>query len=913
MKLRLFLTLAACLLSSFSMGFSQERTPDGKIRCHTVESDIAHRAANPKLESPSEFEQWLAPLVREYEAQATYANGRAVTTIPIIFHVIHDNEAVGSGDNLSAALINAQITQLNNDFRKIAGTSGANSNAVGADTEVEFCAATIDENGITMSEPGINRVNRNSKGWTAPPYGTCNPNFNDAYIEGTIKPQSGWDPTKYLNIWVCDLNCGILGYAQFPSSSGLGGLNSNGGSANTDGVVVIPSSVGSTTSPNPAGGSYNKGRTLTHEIGHWIGLRHIWGDGGCGVDDFCNDTPTSDAANYGCPTTHTSCGSTDMVQNYMDYTDDDCMNIFTQDQKSRMQTVLANSPRRVELVTSDRCGSGGGGGGECSSTVSSFPYSEGFESSFGAWTQDTNDDLDWTRQSGGTPSSNTGPSSAAAGSFYAFVEASSPNNPNKTARLTSPCFDLSAASTATFSFQYHMYGAAAMGNLLVEVSDDNGSSWSTEFNQSGNQGNQWNAGSVNLSGYLGSTIQVRFVTTTGSTWQGDVSIDDVELSTSGGGGGGNACTGGITSFPYNTTFESNLGGWTQGSGDDFDWARRSGTTPSSNTGPSSASEGSFYCYIESSSPNYSTKEAALNSPCFDLSGESTANFSFSYHMYGAAAMGGLELQASVDNGSTWSNVWSESGNQGNAWLSATVSLAAYTGGSVQLRFLGTTGTTWQGDMAIDDLSLTTSGGGGGGCTNVSLAITLDQYPSETSWTITNSSGTTVASGSGYSTANGSVNETACLPAGCYDLNFFDSYGDGICCTYGNGSYTLTSSAGTLASGGSFTSSETTNFCVSGSNRQDASAAAPVRGYGDLSLYPNPTRDLLNFNFNSELDGAARIQVTDLTGKILMAKSFEMHAGENQNLIQVNTLPQGTYLILLNSEQGTLSRRFVVMK
>jgi PKD repeat protein len=106
---------------------------------------------------------------------------------------------------------------------------------------------------------------------------------------------------------------------------------------------------------NPFSGTYNAGRTATHEVGHYLGLRHIWGDGGCSVDDYCGDTPNSDAANYGCPTTHVSCGSLNMVQNYMDYTDDNCMNIFTADQRTRMRTVMENSPRRSNLRTSPVC------------------------------------------------------------------------------------------------------------------------------------------------------------------------------------------------------------------------------------------------------------------------------------------------------------------------------------------------------------------------------------------------------------------------------------------------------------------------------------------------------------------------------------------------------------------------------
>jgi len=184
----------------------------------------------------------------------------------------------------------------------------------------------------------------------------------------------------------------------------------------------------------------------------------------------------------------------------------------------------------------------------------------------------------------------------------------------------------------------------------------------------------------------------------------------VNATTTGGGGGG-GCTGGISSLPYSESFESGLGVWTQSTADDINWTRDSGGTPSSNTGPSSGSAGSWYMYVEASSPNYPSKRAILDSPCFDLAVESTASFSFNYHMYGASDMGSIALEASDDNGATWSSLWSQSGNKGNSWLSATLDLAAYVGGSVQLRFNRLTGSTWQADIAIDNVNLSAGGGG----------------------------------------------------------------------------------------------------------------------------------------------------------------------------------------------------------
>ncbi len=183
------------------------------------------------------------------------------------------------------------------------------------------------------------------------------------------------------------------------------------------------------------------------------------------------------------------------------------------------------------------------------------------------------------------------------------------------------------------------------------------------------------------------------------------SSNTLNITTQGTGGGPSGCSGGITSFPYTEGFESGFGGWTQDSGDDFDWTRRSGTTPSSNTGPSGAFEGSFYVYVETSAPNNPQLTAILNSPCFDLSGETQATYTFNYHMTGNA-VGVLRLEASTDGGTTWTEIWSRSGDQGNAWNDASVNLNTFAGASVQLRYRGTSGNSWQGDLVVDNIQLT---------------------------------------------------------------------------------------------------------------------------------------------------------------------------------------------------------------
>jgi len=330
------------------------------VRCATDEMDSLLRASFPGTESKEDFEAWVQEAVAVAQQHKVIGG---VYQIPVVFHVIHNGEAVGVGSNVSQAAIQSQIDVLNEDFRRILGTNGYNTHPDGSDTQIEFCLAQRrpDGSAFAAGQPGVNRILRTTAGFTAPPYAT---NYIDATIKtwtyngGTPTATRGWSPDKYMNIWLCNISGGILGYAQFPQSP-LGGMGCNTPNAATDGVVFLYSSIGKSSVTGFAG-PYNEGRTATHEIGHWLGLRHIWGDGGCTVDDYCNDTPEAGAPNYGCPAGTNSCtaapdAGVDMIQNYMDYTDDLCMNIFTNDQKARMRTVLEGSPLRLALINSDAC------------------------------------------------------------------------------------------------------------------------------------------------------------------------------------------------------------------------------------------------------------------------------------------------------------------------------------------------------------------------------------------------------------------------------------------------------------------------------------------------------------------------------------------------------------------------------
>ncbi|GIS08452.1 MAG: hypothetical protein CM15mP112_05640 [Flavobacteriales bacterium] len=199
-----------------------------------------------------------------------------IITIPVVVHVVYYNNT----ENISDQQIFSQIDILNEDFRRLNSdtiNTPAAFQSVAADTEIEFCLATRDPNGNPTN--GITRTSTTQTSFST----------NDGVKYSSSGGKDAWNTSKYLNMWVCDLSGGLLGYTQFP-----------GGTASSDGVVcdyAYFGDIGTASSP------YDLGRTTTHEVGHWLNLRHIWGDSNCG-NDFCNDTPEHSGSNYGCPSTH---------------------------------------------------------------------------------------------------------------------------------------------------------------------------------------------------------------------------------------------------------------------------------------------------------------------------------------------------------------------------------------------------------------------------------------------------------------------------------------------------------------------------------------------------------------------------------------------------------------------------------
>jgi hypothetical protein len=297
-----------------------KRTPPKRRQCGTMA--VHHRL----LEQHPEFRQRQMNMEAAISRRLAAGPARrvGVTRIPVVVHVVYND----SSENISIGQVKSQIRALNRDYR---AKNGDKSKVPGVwsglvtDVQVVFFLASKDPTGKPTN--GITRAK------------TTRTEFGD---DDSVKSRASggadpWPSNKYLNLWVCTLAGSLLGYAQFP-----------GGPAATDGVVILNTGFGTT---GTAAAPFNLGRTAVHEVGHWLNLHHIWGDGSlhsCSDSDFVDDTPNQEGPNYGKPTfPHVSCQNSpngDMFMNYLDYVDDAAMLMFTPQQVVRMQATL-DGPR----------------------------------------------------------------------------------------------------------------------------------------------------------------------------------------------------------------------------------------------------------------------------------------------------------------------------------------------------------------------------------------------------------------------------------------------------------------------------------------------------------------------------------------------------------------------------------------
>ncbi len=296
---------------------------------------VVHPTDPAVIESVQAIEEHTQEWILEQQNSATT---REIITIPVVVHVIWYDES----EKFSELEIQAQIDGLTADFRKMNEnrfTIPEEFQPLAADVEIEFCLATVTENGqetngiiykytdqlnIGTSSNGIKRIHYDQHGGS-----------------------DAWNTNDYINIWVGQME-NFEGLATFPGTAPV---------PEEDGIVIDPDFFGFFCSTSN-GSSH--GRTLTHEMGHFLNLRHIWGtnsgSGNCDSDDFVSDTPRQDISSKGCPThPQESCGSNNMFMNYMDYTDDACLSMFTHGQKMRMLATLAPAGPRGSLRNSNGC------------------------------------------------------------------------------------------------------------------------------------------------------------------------------------------------------------------------------------------------------------------------------------------------------------------------------------------------------------------------------------------------------------------------------------------------------------------------------------------------------------------------------------------------------------------------------
>ncbi len=663
MKAAFTFVASLCYFSAFvqQIQFKSIKDPNGIIRCATMERDSIRRSQNPLLPSLQQTEKWLQTKIKDYQKQQTILqkNGGIekliVLKIPVVVHVIHNGDAYGSEENIRDEQVLSQIQVLNEDFRRMMGTPGYNTSSVGADVEVEFCMAQIDPNGNSTN--GIDRVNTGVSSYTTM-----------AEIDGTLKPATIWNPDNYLNMWTMRFSgdmAGTLGYAQFPDASGLQGLSTNGGAANSDGVVASFDAFGS-SAIYPAGNynpTYNLGRTMTHEVGHWLGLRHIWGDGDCTVDDFCNDTPLSDAANFGCPVTN-SCTDpapdvNDMVANYMDYTDDNCMNIFTQNQKDRIRTVLSFSPRRASLPNSyvTICNPG------------PMVY--------------------FTNQSATSVTEGT-----SCGYKEVTVNLAIGDAPSANAVAT---FNLQALTSATQGVDFDIIPASVTflaGQVQPKLV-------TLRIYEDGHIEND-------------EIIQLSFtLNTTGNAFSASNGTETISLSIL------NDDFSSPSQVFFSENFENGLGAFTTlgNTGSDL---FKVGTTSAANSTylKFNISNGTKFAYTNDDACNCNKANDRLTSPSIDLSNKSNVLLSFDHafsNQNGESAT--VWIRSSSNNGATWTaysqlltlanpnSTINGSGVVSAGWNNQQINLNAYLGKLIQIRFIYNDGGAWKYGLAIDNFTM----------------------------------------------------------------------------------------------------------------------------------------------------------------------------------------------------------------
>ncbi len=778
------------LISIFALSFLSNSVIAQRT-CASHDHMLQQLENSPKMQQKmDDLENHTISYVKNY---ASLKAGQT-RTIPVNVIVIYAN----SQQNISQAQIQSQITVLNLDY------AGTNSDISGV--PAEFAGVTSTGSGIQFVLSNVERHADSRVDW-----GT-----SDA-MKTAYPPTS---PTTTLNMWICNIGGGILGYAQFP-----------GGAASTDGVVFSPQYCGSADYDDGTfylSAPFNKGRTATHEVGHYLNLRHIWGDGACTATDYVDDTPSAAAANYNCPTyPYSSCSSNDMFMNYMDYVDDVCMYMFSNGQEARMWACLNST--RASLGSAGNIAPTANANGPYTGTAG---VAISFSSTGSSDSDGTIAGYAWNFGDGTTSTlANPSHTYAADGSY------------NVSLTVTDDLGATGVANTTTTIGNVCSGVSACDGNITLNLLTDNYGS-ETSWTLKNSVGTTVQSGS----GYGNNTTY---------TLNWNLAEGEYTFTINDSYGDGICCTYGNGSYSLTDGCGNTLvsgGSFTSSEVTAFCAGATANVAPTANAnGPYSAFEN---VAISFSSAGSSDSDGTISSYSWDFGDGTSSTLANPSHAYVTAGTYTTTLTVTDNSGAT-----------GTSQATATITVAPL-------------------------------------CVDVNLTIVLDNYPGETSWTIKTSAGTTVASGGTYGSlaAGSTFTETNCLDAGCYTFTINDSYGDGICCSYGSGSYTVTDASSiVLASGATFTSSEATDFCLTTGRNSTGVVRRQVESVNSR-IYPNPTSDFINVEFvNGKVISA---KIITLEGKVIKTEV-------NNNRINVSELEPGVYFISIKMEsEKVIEERFI---
>jgi hypothetical protein len=763
-------------------------TPPPSRNCGFTEHLEHQKQEDPQLDQNiRDLNEWVENYVANYDPSRSGHD----YMIPVVFHVVYRTAA----ENISDAQLISQLDVLNEDFRRLNAdriNTPSEFATISADSKIEFCLAVRDPNNNPTT--GITRTATSVTSFST----------NDNVKRDANGGRNPWPRDSYLNIWVCNLGTSLLGYAQFP-----------GGDAATDGVVLnyrYTGRYGSALAP------FNLGRTGTHEVGHWLGLYHIWGDdgGACTGSDQVADTPNQGNSYSGCPShPRNSCGSNDMFMNYMDYVDDNCMNAFTQGQNTRMHgfldgfraplqnslgcTPFANLDAGISSISSPT-------GTICSSSFTPVVTLQ----NYGANTLTsvtinynvdggTNQTFSWTGSlASGQTINVTLPTQTSTNGSHTFTAFTS--NPNGgTDENTS-----NNSSSSSFTLQTNGNGVNL--NLLVDCFGDE-ITWNITNSM----------GSVVASGGPYSNVAGGTQVNQSYCLPNDCYTFTINDSY-GDGLAGNGVSGCTTNGNYTIT-------------DDF------GNVLVQMTQVNFGNQATHNFCVPVVTNNNDAGITAILSPT-GSSCSTEISPQVTLQNFGTNTLTSVVINYNVDGGTNQTFNWTGSLAQNTSITvtlpNMTVAAGNHTFNAFTTLPNGLTDEEPTNDASSSAFSITSG-------TTVNLNLLVDCFGDEITWNITNSMGSVIASGGPYTVIQGGtqVNQTYCLPNDCYTFTINDSYGDGLaglgvsnCNT--NGNYTITDDNGNVLvqmTQVNFGNQATHNFCVPVSNCSSTTSVQNVSCFG----------------------------------------------------------------------------------